>query len=201
MQELIDSIKEKGVLQPITVRELNSGMYTIIAGENSKIKNDGILLSNYNGEIGLSMLEYSIAKNKNSTLDFIIEKHDEKDSEIRISYLFFDDNFMLISKGDSVIHKHSMPTEFSLMQNYPNPFNPSTNIRFSVPKDSYVRLYVYDINGKMVDEIINGYLNPGVHNVEWRGTDIYGREVSSGVYFYSIESPEYSNSYKMVFVK
>ena len=181
--------------------EYDQLVYTIIAGENNEIKNGGILLSNYNDQIGMSMLEYSIAKNKNSTLDFIIDKHDEKDSEIRISYLFFDDNFRLISKGDSVIHKHSMPTEFSLMQNYPNPFNPSTNIRFSIPKDSYVRLYVYDINGKIVDEIINGYLNPGVHNVEWRGTDIYGREVSSGVYFYSIESPEYSKSYKMVFVK
>jgi len=176
-------------------------VYSIIPGENSAIKNDGILLSNYNDQIGLSMLEYSTTKNKNSALGFIINKHGQKDSEIRINYSFFDDNFRLISKGDSIIHEYTMPTEFSLMQNYPNPFNPSTNIRFTIPKDSYVKLYVYDINGKIVDEIINGYLNPGVHNVEWRGTDIYGREVSSGVYFYSIEALEYSKSYKMVFVK
>ena len=176
-------------------------VYSIIPGENSAIKNNGILLSNYDDHIGLSILEYSTTKNKNSALGFIINKHGQKDSEIKINYSFFDDNFRLISKGDSIIHEYTMPTEFSLMQNYPNPFNPSTNIRFSIPKDSYVKLYVYDINGKIVDKIINGYLNPGMHNVEWRGTDIYGREVSSGVYFYSIEAPEYSKSYKMVFVK
>ena len=68
------------------------------------------------------------------------------------------------------------------MQNYPNPFNPSTTIRFTIPSNSFVRLIVYDITGKVVNEIVNGYLEPGVHSVEWSGTDTNGIDVSSGVY-------------------
>ena len=99
------------------------------------------------------------------------------------------------------MYNQTIPTEFSLIQNYPNPFNPKTNIRFALPKDSFVKLNVYDVNGKLVDEIVNGYLEPGIHNVEWSGTDTGGIDVSSGVYFYRIEASNYSKTYKMVFVK
>ena len=52
-----------------------------------------------------------------------------------------------------------------------------------------------------MNEIVNGYLEPGVHSVEWSGTDTNGIDVSSGVYFYRIEASNYSKTYKMVFVK
>ena len=147
------------------------------------------------------MLEYATTKNKTPPLEFIINKHDQKDSEIKIHYSFFDDNFRLISKGDSILYNQTIPTEFSLIQNYPNPFNPKTNIRFALPKDSFVKLNVYDVNGKLVDEIVNDYLQLGLHNIEWGGLDTYGREVSSGIYFYRIEASGYTKTYKMVFVK
>ena len=87
------------------------------------------------------------------------------------------------------------------MQNYPNPFNPTTNIRFGLPVDSFVRLIVYDINGRMVDEIVNDFLRAGTHSVQWQGRGINGFSLSSGIYFYRIEASEYSKTYKMVFVK
>ena len=71
-----------------------------------------------------------------------------------ISYSFFDDNYNLIEQKDSVINQIVIPKEFSLMQNYPNPFNPKTNIRFTLPSDSFVKLFIYDINGRIVNEII-----------------------------------------------
>jgi hypothetical protein len=170
-------------------------------GDNIELNNNGIVLSNNDDQIGLSVIEYALHKNKRSAVSFDVKNKDQTSSEIKVSYSFFDEDFRLISKGDSILHSITLPTEFTLMQNYPNPFNPSTNIRFTIPSNSFVRLIVYDITGKVVNEIVNGYLEPGVHSVEWSGTDTDGIDVSSGVYFYRIEASNYSKTYKMVFVK
>jgi len=175
--------------------------YDINPGDNVKFKNNGIILSNNNDQTGLSVIEYALHKNNRSAVSFDVNNKDQASSEIKVSYSFFDEDFRLISKGDSILHSIALPTEFTLMQNYPNPFNPSTTIRFTIPSNSFVRLIVYDITGKVVNEIVNGYLEPGVHNIEWSGTDAGGTDVSSGVYFYRIEASNYSKTYKMVFVK
>jgi hypothetical protein len=175
--------------------------YRIHPGDNNELKNNGILLGNNNDQMGISLIEYALHKNKRNAVSFNVNKKHEVSSKINLKYSFFDENFRLISKGDSILHSIALPTEFTLMQNYPNPFNPSTNIRFTIPSNSFVRLIVYDITGKVVNEIVNGFLDPGVHNVEWSGTDAGGIDVSSGVYFYRIEASNYSKTYKMVFVK
>jgi hypothetical protein len=175
--------------------------YQIHSGDNNKLKNNGILLGNNNDQMGISLIEYALHKNTRSAVSFDVNNMDQTSSEIKVSYSFFDEDFKLISKGDSILHSIALPTEFTLMQNYPNPFNPSTTIRFTIPSNSFVRLIVYDITGKLVNEIVNGYLEPGVHNVEWSGTDAGGIDVSSGLYFYRIEASNYSKTYKMVFVK
>jgi len=175
--------------------------HKIIPGDNSMINKNGILLSNNDNQNGVSVIEYVLSENKRSNVYFNINKNDLHDPEIEVSYAFFDEDFRLISRGESIIHSLSLPTEFSLMQNYPNPFNPTTNIRFGLPVDSFVRLIVYDINGRLVDEIVNGFLRAGTHSVQWQGRGINGFSLSSGIYFYRIEASEYSKTYKMVFVK
>ena len=175
--------------------------YRIHPGDNNELKNNGILLGNNNDQMGISLIEYALHKNKRNAVSFNVNKKHEVSSKINLKYSFFDENFRLISKGDSILHSIALPTEFTLMQNYPNPFNPSTTIRFTIPSNSFVRLIVYDITGKVVNEIVNGFLEPGVHNVEWSGTDTGGIDVSSGLYFYKIEASNYSKTYKMVFVK
>jgi len=70
-----------------------------------------------------------------------------------------------------------VPNEFSLLQNFPNPFNPETNIKFEIPEQSAVRLTVYNILGKQVDEIVNKELSPGIYSFKWDGSNF-----SSGVY-------------------
>ena len=95
----------------------------------------------------------------------------------------------------------AVPTEFSLMQNYPNPFNPSTKIRFDLPIDSFVSLIVYDINGRVINQLVDDYLKAGSHSVTWHGKRSNGLDLSSGLYFYKIETAGYSKTFKMVFVK
>jgi hypothetical protein len=74
-----------------------------------------------------------------------------------------------------------IPAAFMLAQNYPNPFNPATTIRFTLPAGQRVRLAVYDILGREVTTIVDGYLSKGDHAVEWSGA---GRE--SGMYVYRL---------------
>ena len=61
----------------------------------------------------------------------------------------------------------SIPKKFALYQNYPNPFNPTTQIKFDIPNNSFVSLYVYDILGRVVSKLIDGNLNAGSYKVEW----------------------------------
>jgi len=75
-----------------------------------------------------------------------------------------------------------LPSRFSL-SNYPNPFNPSTTIKFDLPADGYVKLVIYDVTGRVVNELVSRQLNSGIHSVTWDGRNSSGTQVTSGVYF------------------
>jgi hypothetical protein len=88
-------------------------------------------------------------------------------------------------------------TTYSLEQNYPNPFNPTTNIKFSVPKDGNVSLKFYDMMGREVASYIdNGFLKAGIYNALFDGANL-----SSGVYFYTLSTNDFTETKKMMLVK
>lgn len=89
-----------------------------------------------------------------------------------------------------------IPLNYDLYQNYPNPFNPSTTIKFSIPKASYVTLKVFDIKGSKVATLINENMNPGVYNEPFNGEGL-----SSGVYFYKLETENFSDTKRMIILK
>ena len=89
-----------------------------------------------------------------------------------------------------------IPVQYELSQNYPNPFNPVTNIRFSIPKEGFVTLKVFDITGKEVRTLVNEDLRAGKYNIDFSGTDL-----ASGVYFYRINTSGFSDVKKMILVK
>jgi parallel beta-helix repeat protein len=74
-----------------------------------------------------------------------------------------------------------------LYNNYPNPFNPETKISFSIPKQSKVKLFVFNIKGQKVKTLVNDDLEKGLHDIVWKSKDDSGKSVASGVYFYSLE--------------
>ena len=80
------------------------------------------------------------------------------------------------------VNNESVPTVFSLQQNYPNPFNPTTTIKFTLPKESKVKLCVYNTLGEKVAELVNEYMSAGYYNIKWGSANL-----SSGVYFYLLE--------------
>ena len=90
----------------------------------------------------------------------------------------------------------SIPEEVSLMPSYPNPFNPSTHVQFTIPDDMNVALKVYDINGRLIDEIVNSNLTRGYYNFEW-DANLF----SSGVYFIQLRTGEKQEIQKVVLMK
>ena len=94
-----------------------------------------------------------------------------------------------------------MPKEFALHLNYPNPFNPTTTIRFELPKPSMVYLVIYDILGREVARLKQEQLGAGYHQVRWNGRDRAGRDLSSGLYFARLATPEYSRTIKLLLLK
>jgi hypothetical protein len=95
----------------------------------------------------------------------------------------------------------SVPGSFALYQNYPNPFNPTSTIRFDLPQAGYASLIIYDILGREMARLADGYSKAGYHQVSWDGRDAYGRQVSSGIYIAQLVTPEHTMSIKMVLLK
>ncbi len=92
----------------------------------------------------------------------------------------------------------SLPDKLALYQNYPNPFNPVTKIKFDISGSSAVQTYVsvYDILGREIEILVNKELSPGTYEADFDGSK-YG----SGVYYYSLKTPGYTDIKKMVLIK
>ena len=80
------------------------------------------------------------------------------------------------------------PAAFRVEPNYPNPFNPSTTIEFALPARSHVSVKIFDVSGRLVRTLVDGVLDAQIHQAVWTGDDDGGRQVSSGVYFYRVET-------------
>ncbi len=89
-----------------------------------------------------------------------------------------------------------IPGKFLLEQNYPNPFNPETKIKFGLPNSGNVKLSVYDASGRVVEELVNQQLNSGTFEVTWNGSNL-----SSGAYFYKLETDGFVETKKMIMIK
>ena len=98
-------------------------------------------------------------------------------------------------------NNYSQPESFDIHPAYPNPFNMSTTIRFQMYKLSSIKISVYDINGRLVNTILNSNLMPGTYKVNWNGKDSKGEDISSGVYFAVVKSSDFVSTLKLVVIK
>lgn len=94
------------------------------------------------------------------------------------------------------IYSAEIPQRYRLYQNYPNPFNPVTKIKFDLPKSGFVKLIVYDILGKQVSIIVNEHLSSGSYTA-----DLNASVLSSGIYFYTLQSGDFITTKKMILTK
>ncbi|HEY3251467.1 MAG TPA: T9SS type A sorting domain-containing protein [Ignavibacteria bacterium] len=91
---------------------------------------------------------------------------------------------------------NDIPENYFLYQNYPNPFNPVTEINFSIPKQTFIKIMVYDILGNEIKLLINEIKNAGNYSVEFDGSD-----QPSGVYYYRLLASNFTDTKKMMLIK
>lgn len=124
------------------------------------------------------------------------------EGNVELSGTCFSDNLgNLIDVDISLEVNKEIPDRFALFQNYPNPFNPQTVISFTLPQQSEVSLVIYNIKGQVVNRLIQKRLEAGRYTVTWEGKDSAGNRVTSGVYFYRLETEGFTETRKMIMVK
>ncbi len=96
----------------------------------------------------------------------------------------------------SIDEDSQVPDSFTLSQNYPNPFNPTTQIRYTVPRQEKVSLKVYNILGELVSTLVNEVHFPGTYQVTFDGSNL-----ASGVYFYRLEGNNYLETKTFTLIK
>ncbi len=114
-------------------------------------------------------------------------------NKVWIDNVNFDDNYAPSSINDT---KSGIVRQFNLLQNYPNPFNPTTTIPFEISKASNVRIRVFDMAGKKVADLCDEFFQTGKHEISFNASNL-----SSGIYFYSIQADNFTTTRKMTILK
>jgi len=127
---------------------------------------------------------------------FQLEKYDEYFDipEFRDAIEFFTNSYPA-STGKS------LPENYRLKQNHPNPFNSTTSINFTTTSYENVNLIIYNALGQKVRHLVKSHIVPGNHTAVWNGTDDYGSNVSSGLYFYRLQASDTVLTRKLILMK
>ena len=96
----------------------------------------------------------------------------------------------------AVITDDFLPEEIKLYPSYPNPFNPKTTISVSIANAALIKLNIYDVNGRLVDNLYDSVIAPGYYQLAWHATN-----KASGIYFVLLESAGQIKTQKLVLMK
>jgi parallel beta-helix repeat protein len=116
---------------------------------------------------------------------------DPDSTRVDMGALYYNQNPSFIADEE-----HCQPLDFNLNPPYPNPFNSQTTLSYCLPKNSYVELSIYDLAGRQMRRLVNGWRSIGVHEVTFDGSNL-----ASGVYIYILNAGEFDASGKMVLLK
>lgn len=109
--------------------------------------------------------------------------------------------FRVRTTGIEEITNLSIATIFSLSLNSPNPFSLFTEIRYSIPITTKVKISVFNSFGSEIMTLVNNKMNQGWYSVRWNGRDNKGKICPSGIYFYRLETEKYQATRKMLMLK
>ena len=205
-------IVKTGISHPIIITDLSGSVQigdelvaydgNMIVGATKVVDLDApVVIAAWGGyhEFGIDLDGYTIG----DKIDLRLWSESEG-RELRVMADLDEDEFGVspLTVGTAnVSMENAIPTEVNLSQNYPNPFNPTTRIDYSVVSDGHMTLNVYDITGRLVSTLVDGYVDSGYHSAMWDGIDNNGKVVAAGIYFYSLQSESSNMTRKMVYMK
>jgi hypothetical protein len=109
---------------------------------------------------------------------------------------YTDHAFCLMASLAANPTQSTLPTQYALHQNYPNPFNPTTTISYDLPKAGNISLRVFDLLGREVALLKNGFVEAGTHHVMFNGSGL-----ASGMYFARLDAGKFSQTKKLMLLK
>ncbi len=180
----------------------NRGLQKIYIMLNGRALN---LVANEEGE-GRSGSTYFMAKEGQRLIDIASYLHEgENRVQVKCDAMasgYADLLFADVQLGE-IDNSIILPTAFALNQNYPNPFNPTTTIVFDIPENwaAPVTLRIFNMQGQLIQTLVDGVMAPGRHEIVWNGRDVNGQPVATGIYFYQVLSGEVKAVKKMQMVK
>lgn len=105
---------------------------------------------------------------------------------------------MMTIQSATNVERENYIYSYELKQNFPNPFNPKTNITFTIPKETYIELSIYDLLGNLVKTLKSGNASAGEYFIEFDASEI---NLGSGVYLYQLKTPGFTSIKKMILIK
>ena len=141
------------------------------------------------------------------TINYYEDNEMEYDTEYFYRVSYYTNNWSEYSEVISVtlqwldVDGEQLPTVYALHQNYPNPFNPTTQIKYDLPEDAMVSITIYDIMGRSIRSLVNSQQTAGYRSIQWNATNNHGKPLSAGMYIYTIQAGEFSQTKKMILLK
>lgn len=119
----------------------------------------------------------------------------------------YDDETWLFGGGDYLVSvefsplSDAQPKTFQLFSNYPNPFNPETWINYQLSQTGPVIIRIYNVNGQLIDTLVDEEQTAGAYRVSWNGRDLHGFPAASGIYFCQLRSAQSVETIKMILIR
>ncbi len=179
----------KVTLTWLTATELNNLGFEI---QKIKVNENGVVSTNWD------VVGFIRGKGNSADPQFYsyVDFSDAGTYNYRLKQVDFDGT---IKYSPSIEVKTLFPEEYLLNQNYPNPFNPSTNIVFSIPEANNVTIKIFDVLGREITTLVNGYYQAGEHHIIFDASSFGG--LSSGLYIYQLNAGSYTSVKKMNLLK
>ena len=102
----------------------------------------------------------------------------------------------IVTSVENPAQENQAPILYYLSQNFPNPFNPTTTINYSIVKQSYVSIIIYDVLGNEVAKLLDEEKPIGAYSIKFNA-----EKLSSGIYFYRLQAGDYIETKKMILMK
>ncbi|MCL2065621.1 MAG: M6 family metalloprotease domain-containing protein [Candidatus Cloacimonetes bacterium] len=170
----------------------------------SSIEKSGDNPSDFFIELDFTTFPWPIDSGDNIALKitFTPRSQGERNASIFIGHNAQNSPFEVLLSGGGFVSDYDIVIQKTeLLGNFPNPFNPSTYINFNIAIEGLVTIDIFDIRGSKVITLIDAVYSPGNYQILWNSVDDYGRDVSSGIYFYRMKTDEYVAVKRMLLLK
>ena len=144
--------------------------------------------------------------NENEGIEMEATYFNDTDETVEFGLLSVDEMmivFGLYFTGEQLKNdvQNTLPQSPLLHSNFPNPFNPNTLLRYDLPQSGMVNISIHDMTGRKIKTLVNSAQSAGYKTIQWNGTDDNNKSVSAGLYLYTIQTGNFTQTKKMVLLK